>query len=197
MTSALDAAALAQLFTDARTHNAWRSEPVAPELLRRLYDLAKWGPTAMNTSPMRVCFVQSPEARARLLPLMAEGNRDKTAAAPAVALLGRDVDFHTRLPLLAPHAAATAERLAGQPAAREAMSTLNAGLQIGYFILAARSLGLDCGPMAGFDAAGVDAAFWAGSAVRTMVVCNLGHGDPAGLRPRAARLDFDDACSIV
>lgn len=197
MTPALDAAALAQLFTDARTHNAWRDEPVDAAQLRQLYDLAKWGPTAMNTSPLRVCFVQSPEARERLIPLMAEGNRAKTAAAPAVALLGRDLDFHTQMPLLAPHASAVAERLAGQPAAREGMSSLNAGLQIGYFILAARSLGLDCGPMAGFDAAAVDAAFWGGGAVKTMVVCNLGHGDPAGLRARAARLAFEDACVIA
>ncbi|MCK6425761.1 MAG: malonic semialdehyde reductase [Burkholderiaceae bacterium] len=197
MTAELDAAALAQLFTEARTHNAWRDEPVTPAQLRRLHDLAKWGPTAMNTCPLRVRFVQSPAARARLLPLMAEGNRAKTAAAPAVAVLGRDVDFHTRLPQLAPHMAGAAERLAGQPAAREAMSTLNAGLQIGYFLLAARALGLDCGPMAGFDAAAVDAEFWAGTAVKTLVICNLGHGDPAGLRPRAPRLDFDDACAIV
>jgi 3-hydroxypropanoate dehydrogenase len=170
---------------------------VAPELLRRLHDLAKWGPTAMNICPLRVRFVVSPEARARLLPLMAEGNRAKTGSAPVVAILGRDVDFHTRMPQLSPHMAAAGERLAGQPAAREAMSTLNAGLQIGYFIVAARSLGLDCGPMGGFDAPAVDAEFWAGTAVKSMVVCNLGHGDPAGLRPRAARLGFDDACSIL
>ncbi|BDI07326.1 malonic semialdehyde reductase [Sphaerotilus microaerophilus] len=197
MRHALDTAALAQLFTEARTHNAWRDEAVAPETLRQLYDLAKWGPTAMNISPLRVRFVQSAEARARLLPLMAEGNRAKTGAAPVVAILGRDVDFHTRMPTLAPHMAAVGERLAGQPTAREAMSTLNGGLQIGYFILAARSLGLDCGPMGGFDAAAVDAEFWAGTAVKSLVVCNLGYGDPAGLRPRAARLDFDDACAIV
>lgn len=197
MRHALDAAALAQLFTEARTHNAWRDEAVTPEQLRQLHDLAKWGPTAMNICPLRVRFVVSSEARARLLPLMAEGNRAKTGAAPVVAILGRDVDFHARMPTLAPHMAAVGERLAGQPAAREAMSTLNGGLQIGYFILAARSLGLDCGPMGGFDAAAVDAEFWAGTAVKSLVVCNLGHGDPAGLRPRAARLDFDDACAIV
>ena len=197
MRQPLNAAALAQLFTEARTHNAWRDEAVTPEQLRALHDLAKWGPTAMNICPLRVRFVQSAEARARLLPLMAEGNRAKTGAAPAVAILGRDVDFHTRMPQLAPHMAAVGERLDGQPAAREAMATLNGGLQIGYFILAARALGLDCGPMGGFDAAAVDAEFWAGTAVKSLVVCNLGHGDPAGLRPRGARLDFDDACSIV
>jgi 3-hydroxypropanoate dehydrogenase len=197
MTQPLDTAALNTLFTDARTHNAWRDEPVAPELLHQLHELAKWGPTAMNCSPLRVRFIVSAEARARLLPLMSEGNRAKTAAAPVIAILGRDVDFHQQLPLLAPHMAGARERFADQPAQREAMSQLNGGLEAGYFILAARSLGLDCGPMGGFDAAAVDAEFWAGTAVRSMIVCNLGHGDPAGLRPRAPRLDFDSACAVL
>ena len=197
MTLPLDTAALNQLFTDARTHNAWRDEPVAPELLRQLHELAKWGPTSMNCCPLRVRFIVSAEARARLLPLMSEGNRAKTAAAPVIAILGRDVDFHQHLPLLAPHMAGARERFADQSAQREAMSQLNGGLEAGYFILAARSLGLDCGPMGGFDAAAVDAEFWAGTAVKSMIVCNLGHGDPAGLRPRAPRLDFDTACAVL
>ena len=197
MTLPLDTAALNQLFTDARTHNAWRDEPVAPELLRQLHELAKWGPTSMNCCPLRVRFIVSAEARARLLPLMSEGNRAKTAAAPVIAILGRDVDFHQHLPLLAPHMAGARERFADQSAQREAMSQLNGGLEAGYFILAARSLGLDCGPMGGFDAAAVDAEFWAGTAVKSMIVCNLGHGDPAGLRPRAPRLDFDTACTVL
>ena len=197
MSLPLDTAALNQLFTQARTHNAWRDEPVAPELLRQLHELAKWGPTSMNCCPLRVRFIVSAEARARLLPLMSEGNRAKTAAAPVIAILGRDVDFHQHMPTLAPHMAGARERLADQPAQREAMSQLNGALEAGYFILAARSLGLDCGPMGGFDAAAVDAEFWAGTAVRSMIVCNLGHGDPAGLRPRAPRLDFDTACAVL
>jgi 3-hydroxypropanoate dehydrogenase len=197
MSAPLDAAALAQLFTDARTHNAWRAEPVAIATLQQLYELTRWGPTGSNTGPLRIRFVVGDEARAKLLPLMAESNRAKTAAAPVVAILARDVDFHEQMGLLAPHMPGMRDKLAGAPAARESMSTLNAGLQIGYFILAARSLGLDCGPMAGFDAPGVDAAFFAGTAIRSMVVCNLGHGDPAGLRPRAPRLPFETACDIL
>lgn len=197
MSAPLDAAALAQLFTDARTHNAWRDEPVSAELLHQLHEQAKWGPTSMNCCPLRVRFVTSAAARARLLPLMADSNRAKTAAAPAIAILARDVDFHEQLPLLAPHMVGARERFAANLAQREAMSTLNAGLQIGYFILAARALGLDCGPMGGFDAAAVDAEFFAGTAIRSMVVCNLGHGDAAGLRPRAPRLPFETACEIL
>lgn len=197
MTLPLDTAALKQLFTEARTHNAWRDEPVDPALLRQLHELAKWGPTSMNCCPLRVKFIVGAEARARLLPLMSEGNRAKTAAAPVIAILGRDLAFHEHLPLLAPHMAGARERFADQPAQREAMSQLNGGLEAGYFILAARSLGLDCGPMGGFDAAAVDAAFWAGTAVRSMIVCNLGHGDPAGLRARAPRLAFDTACEVL
>ncbi len=197
MTSALTLEAAALLFDNARTHNAWTDEPVSAETLHQLHDRMKWGPTAMNTCPLRVQFVVSPEARARLLPLMAEGNRAKTAAAPVIAILGRDVAFHEHLPLLAPHMAGMREKLAGAEAARDGMSMLNGSLQAGYFILAARSLGLDCGPMGGFDAAGVDAEFWAGTAVKSLIVCNLGHGDPAGLRPRAPRLSFEQACRII
>ncbi|MFM2341607.1 MAG: hypothetical protein RLZZ592_1260 [Pseudomonadota bacterium] len=186
---------LDQLFDDARTHNAWQDRPVAPELLRALHDRLKWAPTAMNCGPLRVRFVVSAEARSALLPLMAEGNRAKTAAAPVVAVLGADLGFPATMGRLAPHVPAAA--FEGQPAKVEHMARFNATLQTGYFILAARSLGLDCGPMAGFDAAGVDAAFWGGTAVKTLLVCNIGHGDPAGLRPRAARLDFDDACRIL
>lgn len=185
----------AQLFSEARTHNAWQDRPVAPELLRELHDRLKWAPTAMNCGPLRLRFIVSAEALAVLLPLMAEGNRAKTAAAPVVAVLGADLDFPATMGRLAPHVPAAA--FEGQPAKVEQMARFNATLQTGYFILAARSLGLDCGPMAGFDAAGVDAAFWGGTAVKTLLVCNLGHGDPAGLRPRAARLDFDDACRIL
>ena len=185
----------AQLFSEARTHNAWQDRPVAPELLRELHDRLKWAPTAMNCGPLRLRFIVSAEALAVLLPLMAEGNRAKTAAAPVVAVLGADLDFPATMGRLAPHVPAAA--FEGQPAKVEQMARFNATLQTGYFILAARSLGLDCGPMAGFDAAGVDAAFWGGTAVKTLLVCNLGHGDPAGLRPRAARLDFDDACGLA
>jgi 3-hydroxypropanoate dehydrogenase len=192
-----DDATLARLYTDARTHGNWLDRPVTDAELRQLYELTKWGPTAMNISPLRIRYVQSPQARARLLPLMAEGNRAKTGLAPAVAILARDVDYHAHLPTLAPHRQGLREQLADKLAQREGASSLNAALQIGYFILAVRSLGLDAGPMGGFDAAGVDAEFFAGTGMKSMVVCNIGHGDAAGLRPRAPRLDFDTACAIL
>lgn len=184
-----------QLFDDARTHNAWLDRPVPDETLRRLYDLVKWAPTSANTSPARIVFVRSPEAKARLVPLMSEGNRDKTAQAPVTAIIGMDLAFHEQLPKLFPHTNARAW-FEGQPAKIEETAMRNSSLQGGYFILAARALGLDCGPMSGFDTAAVDAAFWAGTRVRTNFICNLGHGDPARLMPRNPRLAFEDACRI-
>ena len=185
----------AQLFSAARTHNAWQDRPVAPELLRELHERLKWAPTAMNCGPLRVRFIVSAEARAVLLPLMAEGNRAKTAAAPVVAVLGADLDFPATMGRLAPHVSAAA--FAGQPAKVEHMARFNATLQTGYFILAARSLGLDCGPMTGFDNAKVDEAFFAGTPIRSNILVNLGHGDPASIFPRSPRLGFDEACRIA
>lgn len=185
-----------QLFDDARTHNAWLDQPIADDTLRRLYDLVKWGPTSVNTCPARILFVKSPEAKARLVPLMAEGNRDKTSQAPVTAIIGMDLQFHEQLPKLFPHTNARAW-FEGQPAKIQETAMRNSSLQGGYFILAARALGLDCGPMSGFDPAAVDAAFWAGTAVRTNFICNLGHGDPARLMPRSPRLSFDEACRIA
>jgi 3-hydroxypropanoate dehydrogenase len=196
MTEALSPAALAQLFTDARTHNGWTDQPVSPQTLQQLYELTRWGPTAINCCPLRIRFITSEPARARLLPLMMEGNRAKTAGAPVVAVLAADEAFFEQLPTLFP-AMDFSKMYAASPerAARDA--ALNAHLQTGYFILAARSLGLDVGPMAGFDAAAVDAEFFAGTALKSFLVCNLGHGDPAALRPRGPRLPFDAACAIL
>lgn len=187
----------AQLFTDARTHNAFRDEPVTEAQLRQIYDLMKWGPTAANNCPLRIRFLTTPEAKARLAPLMAPNNQAKTSAAPAVAILGMDMTFYEQLPLLYPQTDARSW-FAGKPELDiERAARLNAGLQAGYFIMAARAIGLDCGPMGGFDAPAVDAEFWAGTEVRSLVVVNLGHGDPAGLRPRNPRLDFEAACAIL
>ncbi|MEX8499858.1 malonic semialdehyde reductase [Leptothrix ochracea] len=187
----------AQLLTEARTHNVWLPRPVSNEQLQAIYELAKFGPTALNGCPLRLQFVVSAEKRAQLLPLMMEGNRAKTAAAPAVALLGMDLHYFEQLPKLFPYIDARS-MVANMPAERiEAQARLNAGLQIGYFIIAARSLGLDCGPMGGFDAAAVDAAFWGDRPVRTLVVCNLGYGDPAALHPRGPRLAFEDVGAFV
>ncbi|MEW6693667.1 putative malonic semialdehyde reductase RutE [Tepidimonas thermarum] len=186
-----------QLFDNARTHNAWQDRPVPDALLHRLYDWMKWGPTSANCSPARIVFVTSPEAKARLLPCLSEGNRAKTAAAPVTAIIGMDLAFYEKLPQLFPHNPQARTWFEGQPEVIQATALRNASLQGGYFIMAARALGLDCGPMSGFDAAAVDAVFWAGTTVRTNFLCNLGYGDPAGLFPRSPRLAFDEACRIV
>jgi 3-hydroxypropanoate dehydrogenase len=185
-----------QLFEDARTHNGFVPTPVPEATLRALYERAKWPPTATNSNPMRVCFVTSAESKARLLPCMDAGNVEKTRGAPVTAILGMDLEFHDKLPFLFPHAADARGWFAGKPEKIRENALRNASLQGGYFILAARSLGLDCGPMGGFDAARVDAEFWAGTAVKTNFICNLGHGDPARLRPRGPRFAFNEVCRI-
>ena len=190
------AAALDQLFRNARTHNAWQDKPVPDSLLNELHGLMKWGPTSANCWPLRVVYIKSPEAKTRLLPLLMEGNRAKTAAAPVTAILGMDLDFPDTLPKLFPHADARAW-FAGNTALIEATAFRNSSLQGGYFMLAARALGLDCGPMSGFDAAAVDAAFFAGTAIKTNFICNLGYGDPTALFPRSPRPDFSEVCSIL
>jgi 3-hydroxypropanoate dehydrogenase len=186
----------AQLFTEARTHNGWLDTAVADATLRELHELLKWGPTSANCWPLRVLFVRSAEARARLVPLMAPGNRDKTAQAPVTAILGMDLDFPDTLPRRFPHADARSW-FAGDEAKIADTAFRNSSLQGGYFILAARALGLDCGPMSGFDAGAVDAEFWAGSRVKTNFICNLGHGDPAKLFGRSPRPEFDEVCRVL
>lgn len=185
-----------QLFDDARTANGWLDRPVPDATLRQLWDLLKWGPTSANCSPMRVIFVRTAEGKARLVPMMDDGNRDKTAAAPVVAILGMDHGFPDTLPKLFPHADARSW-FAGNARKIEDTAFRNASLQGGYLILAARALGLDCGPMSGFDAKAVDAAWWAGTQVRTNFICSLGHGDASKLFPRSPRLSFEDACRLA
>lgn len=185
-----------QLFTAARTQNGYLDRPVSDATLRELYELLKWGPTAANSSPARLAFVRSAEAKARLLECMNPGNVPKVQQAPVTVVVGMDLEFHHRLPQLFPHVDARAW-FEGKPAAIEASAFRNSSLQGGYLILAARALGLDCGPMSGFDAAKVDAAFWAGTAVKTNFVCTLGHGDPAKVLPRLPRLSFEDACRLL
>jgi len=192
----LDAAALDQLFRNARTHNGWLDRPVPDSLLTELHDLMKWGPTSANCWPLRVVYVKSPEARARLVPLLMEGNRAKTEAAPVTALLGMDLDFPEMLPRLFPHTDAKSW-FAGNAPLTESTAFRNSSLQGAYFMLAARALGLDCGPMSGFDADRVNAAFFAGTRVKVNFICNLGYGDPAALFPRSPRPDFADVCRIV
>lgn len=186
-----------QLFDDARTHNAWLDRPVPDELLHRLYDLMKWGPTSANCCPARILFVKTPEAKARLVPCMSEGNQAKTAAAPVTAIIGMDMQFYEKLPQLFPHNPEARSWFEGKPDVIQSTAFRNSSLQGGYFIMAARALGLDCGPMSGFDAPRVDAEFWLGTAVKTNFICNLGYGDPSKLFPRSPRLAFEQACRIV
>ena len=191
----LSDAALSQLFTEARTRNGWTDRPVAPELLRKLYDLTKFGPTAVNGSPARFVFITSPEAKARLSPLMSEANRAKTLQAPVNVIIAQDLAFADTLPVLFPHAPGAKDWFADPAAARET-AFRNASLQGGYFLLAARALGLDVGPMSGFDAAGVKAEFFAGTTVEPNFIVNLGYGTDENLFPRSPRLSFEEAASI-
>lgn len=195
MSKVLDDAALDVLFRDARTHNGWSDRPVAAETLAAAWDLAKWGPTSANCSPARIVFVVSEDAKERLKPCLAEGNVAKTMAAPATAIIGHDLEFYERLPDLFP-AVDARSWFVGKPAHIEATAFRNGSLQGAYFIIAARAVGLDCGPMSGFDNAKVDEAFFAGTQIRSNFLCNLGYGDPAKLYPRNVRLGFDDACRI-
>ena len=181
----------------ARTHNGWLDKPVPDELLRQVYDLAKWGPTSANMCPMRIVFVRSREAKERLKPALQPGNVDKTMAAPVTAIIGMEVRFYEQLPRLFPHADAKAWFKDLPEPVLEYTALRNSSLQGAYFILAARALGLDCGPMSGFNNAQVDAAFFAGTTVKSNFICNLGYGDPSKLHPRLPRLDFGEACKIV
>lgn len=192
----LSDSALDQLFLTARTHNAWQDKPVDDALLHRLIDLAKFGPTSANSSPARFVFVKSPEAKARLKPALSEGNLAKTLAAPVTVIVGMDMTFYDHLPRLFPHADARSW-FAGNDALIQATAFRNSSLQGAYLIMAARALGLDAGPMSGFDNAAVDAAFFAGTTVKSNFLVNLGYGDPAGLHPRGPRFDFDDIARIA
>ncbi len=189
-------AVLDQLFRSARTHNGWLDKPVPDALLKELHDLMKWGPTSANCWPLRVVYVRSPEAKARLLPLLMEGNRTKTEAAPVTAILGMDLDFPDTLPKLFPHTDAKSW-FAGNAPLIEATAFRNGSLQGAYFMLAARALGLDCGPMSGFDADQVNAEFFAGTNIKANFICNLGYGDAAALFPRSPRPEFDEVCKII
>ena len=186
-----------RLFTNAHTHGHWLPRPVAPELLRELYDLVRCGPTSMNTQPMRLKFVVSAMAKERLVACVNAGNVAKTQAAPVVVVVGQDLAFPDHLPRLFPHKADARSYYEGKPEVIAATALRNSSLQGAYLILAARLLGLDCGPMSGFVGAAVDRAFWAGTNVRTNFLCNLGYGDASQIKPRLPRLAFDEACEIV
>ncbi len=187
---------LDQLFLTARTHNGWLPREVTDTLLRRLVDVMKMGPTSANCSPARFVFVKTQAAKARLKPHLSEGNRAKTMAAPVTAIIGYDLRFYEHLPKLFPHTDARAW-FAGQPEKIRETAFRNGSLQGAYLIIAARSLGLDCGPMSGFDAAGVDGEFFSGTDIRCNFLCNLGYGDSSALHSRSPRFTFDEMAEII
>lgn len=180
------------LFCGARTANAFSDEPVTDEQVAAIYDLVKYGPTAMNNQPLRVVLVRDGEPRERLLKHMADGNRDKTANAPLVAILAADTDFHEHLPRTFPHFPGARDLFAGDDASREEVARFNATLQAGYFFLGVRAAGLAAGPMSGFDASGVDREFFAGSSLRSLVVVNIGRPAENAWFDRLPRLDLDE-----
>ncbi len=196
MTRPLDDAALATLLTEARTHSAWTAEPVADALLRQVYDAARMGPTSANCSPARFVFVRTPQGKARLAPALSKGNLDKTMSAPVTVICAWDKVFHDKLPVLFPHADARSW-FTGSPELAHETAFRNASLQAAYLLLAARALGLDAGPMSGFDQAKVDAAFFGGTTWTANLLINLGHGAPGQLHGRLPRLDFEEACVLA
>ena len=196
MTGTLPDSCLDQLFGSARTHNVWREQDVPDTLLHQIIDVAKLGPTSANCSPGRFLFLKSRAAKERLKPHLDEGNRDKTMKAPVCTIIGYDLDFYHHLPKLFPHANAKSW-FAGKEEKIFDTAFRNGTLQGAYLIMAARALGLDCGPMSGFNNNGVDREFFAGTNVRSNFLCNLGYGDGSTLFPRSPRFDFDEMAQIL
>lgn len=195
MTKPLDDEALDVLFRKARSYNGWRGEPVSEDVLKAVWDLAKMGPTSANCSPVRIVYVVSHEAKERLKPCLLNENIEKTLSAPATAVIGHDLAFYDRLPDLFPHTDARAWFVGDAPLI-EATAFRNGSLQGAYFMLAARALGLDCGPISGFDNGRVDAEFFPDSKIKSNFLCNIGYGDPASVFARSPRMDFAEACRI-
>src|SRR4030095_16495651 len=190
----LDDGSLDLIFRNARTHNVWLPTPVPESMLRQIWDVMKFGPTSANCSPLRIVCVQSEDAKERLVACMSENNKAKTRAAPVTAILAMDLEFYENLPRLFPHNQTARSWFAGKPTLIWETALRNSSLQGAYFIIAARALGLDCGPMSGFDADKVNAEFFAGTSVKVNFVCGLGHGDGSKLFPRSPRLAFTPGC---
>jgi 3-hydroxypropanoate dehydrogenase len=208
MPATLTEEALDMLFRKARTHNDWLDKPVNDDTLRQLYDLMRWGPTSANCQPARILFLRTPEAKKRLLPALSPTNVDKTMQAPVTAVIAHDLLFFDNLPKLFPNNPGAREWFSNSPELAEVTAFRNGTLQGGYFILAARSVGLDCGPMSGFDNAKVDAEFFGAnknepgeappsSRLKSNFLCNLGYGDASKLFPRNPRMEFDEACKLL
>ena len=202
--------ALDAIFRSARTYNRWLDEPVSNDSLREIYDLMKWGPTSANASPARFLLLQTRAAKERLRPALAPGNVEKTMSAPVTVIVAYDLRFYKQLPKLAPHNPSFRDLFANNPELAEATAKRNSTLQGAYLIIAARALGFDCGPMSGFDNAKVDEEFFGSGfdregmseeyvpgAIKSNFLCNIGHGDPASVRPRAPRLDFSEVCRVL
>jgi 3-hydroxypropanoate dehydrogenase len=194
--TAVSADAIDQIFREARTHNVWLPQPVPAELLHQAYELAVLGPTSANTVPARFVFLTTPEAKERLRPALSAGNLEKTMAAPVTAIIAWDTEFHEKLPKLFPHRDMRSI-FAGKPDLIKETAFRNSSLEGAYFILAARALGLDCGPMSGFDASKVDAEFFPDGKWKSNFLCNLGYGDASKLLPRSPRLPFEEACLVL
>lgn len=188
--------ALDLIFREARTHNGWEARAVTTTLMQAVFDLTKWGPTSANCSPARFVFVVSGAAKERLRPHLSEGNAKKTMAAPCCVIIGHDFSFHESLPKLFPHDDAKSW-FDGNDALIKETAFRNGTLQGAYFMIAARALGLDCGPMSGFDKAGVDKEFFAGTEIKSNFLCNIGYGTDENLFPRSPRFDFDEVCEIT
>lgn len=211
MGQAIDDSVLDTLFREARTHFKWQAKPIAEQTLRNLYDLLKWAPTSANTTPARFAFLRSLEAKERLRPTLAPGNIEKTMTAPVTVIIGYDMRFYDQVPKLYPQSPGLQQLFEGNPQLVEVTAQRNSSLQGAYLILAARALGLDCGPMSGFDNAKVDEEFFAAGKpcfgcdqeffpeghVKSNFLCNLGYGDPSALFPRHPRLPFNEACSFL
>ncbi len=211
MNLALNNEVLDQLFRQARTYSAWLPKPVSDDTLRQLYDLMKWAPTSANSNPARVVFVRTPEGKQRLLPALAQGNVQKVMTAPVTAIIAYDLMFYEKLPRLFPHNPTMRDLFARSPELVEVTARRNSSLQGAYLILAARALGLDCGPLSGFDNTKVDKEFFGADKprkgcdeeyffegqVKSNFLCNLGYGDASTLPPRNPRLSFDEACSLL
>ena len=188
---------LALLFSSARTHNEWLDKSVSDEQIHAIYEAMKWAPTSANSSPARIVFVKSAEQKEKLVACMSPGNADKTRKAPVTAIIGMDMAFYEKLLQLFPHAPDARSWCEGNDAVVESTAFRNSSLQGAYLMMAARALGLDCGPMSGFDADKINAEFFAGRSVKVNFVCNIGYGDADKLFPRSPRLAFDEACKIV
>lgn len=197
MPHTLDSEARDLLFLKARTNTAWLDQPVSDDTLRELYNLMKCGPTSANTTPARFLFLRTKEAKERLKPALAPGNVDKTMAAPVTAIVAYDSKFYEHIPRLFPQMPAMKEMFASNSQLAETTAFRNGSIQGGYLVIAARAVGLDCGPMSGFDNAKVDAEFFSGQTWKSNFLCNLGHGDPSKLFPRNPRFEFDEVCKLL